>query len=820
MLTNRQVREAVKLSLIGVVLWSFFFAATTGPVLAGLMVALNLSNPLIGLINSLVMACLPFQIIGAILQQRFFNRKRFWFGVVICYYVAYGLISALIASWSNVPRPVALIVFVSLFALAQIAVQLGTSIRLAWLGEIIPPRESNTYWNRRTGVSQLCLLVTSICVGAVVDVLGREKLTTYAWIMFAGVAFGLLSLFVQYPIKDPSSDKRVSRISVISRLRLVWRNERFRLLLLFFGIQAAFAWLLIPFIFVYLQKNLGFDMLTVQILVGVSSVISFFSGYAFRVIGTKYGRKPIILLCAFLKGVEFMFWGLLIPGASWAMALPAFILGGFVNMGLLTSQLSLLTSIEWKKNQSFSIGVFFALIGLIGFISSSVSGGIYDCLESLQPFVGSGFGAFNLLAFIVAFGYFTSLAVFSKFREDGAIATVDVVRILLSNNPFRAIYHAHALAKPLREHSRVNVLNNAKGGLIADELLKDLYSPSSRVRESAIWNISRLGEKIPLELEDELLKLVDAPEFGLRAAAVRALGHVKSRKSVETLEKNLDAEDLTLTQACVFALGMIGDEHAVSKLEAILDRDRYRMVWPQTGEALGKLGNWRHTRQLYHVYHREFNWVLRKQLLIAVIRSFSRSSKADVYAAFENEEKTPTQPLEALIKAILLKLPEMESSRSEVTRLLNDVDSGDYGGVMEDLLTAFFNAISDSPFNVPLRRDTIEKSLNSLFSANGEVMRREFLKDTFRSVGLWLLVNLWAEVRYRPEEFNEYALLAFLLAMNDFLEQCLNPPITAGFIAAFCNSDRFRPVVGVTGKDEQKQLWGWKIVSEGTHQWI
>jgi len=770
MLPIRIARQGMNNSIISAALWSFFSSATTGPVLAGLMLALHLSNFQIGLVMSMTLLFLPFQIFGAVIQQRYFNRKKFWTIMTFLYYFSYFVLAALAAFWAQLPAALAVPLFLGIFALAQAAVQTAASVFLAWMGELVPSRESNSFWNRRQGWVQVTILISSIGAGLLVDALGRDSRSTYVVVLAAGTIFGLLSLWVQIKAEDPDPMSH-SRSPLLAKARKTWRNERFRQLIMFFGFQSLVAWLACPFIFVYLQKSVNLSMTTVQLLVALSSLVSFLSGYLFRVIGNKYGRKPVLMLCTFLKGIEFIFWGTLLPENGWIGALPCFILGGFVNMGIGASQLSLLTSVESKRNQSFSIGVFFAVNGLCGFLSSSVSGKIYDWLEVWQPAAVWHLTSFNLLALVVALGYFVSLLLLWTFREDGAAPTGRVVKVLLSNNPFRSIYHAHVLSQPMEEKNRIEMLDKASGNLIATELAHDLYSPSSRVRESAVWNIARSEGELGPALEAELIKIMDMPELGLQAAAARALGRLHSVAAVPVLVKYLQDGDLTLAQSCIFALGMIGDTVAVVELDAILGRERRQALWPAAAEALGQLGGHRHTRRIYNAYIGECNWVLRTQLLIAVTRTVC-VDKIAVHSTFEAEERQPGSEIERILKALRVRIEENSAlfrHAAAAEQALIDYDGAAYAVCLERIMLPALESLGVVPDDKTLSSSAF---LSSLFVSAGNVRGAALNADTPAAAAVWLMLNLWAEMKYAPGEFDRNRLTAALLAADSVLIRC------------------------------------------------
>ncbi len=764
MLANRIVRKSVNAFITSAVLWSIFFAATTGPVLAGLLIALDMNNVQIGLINSLTLLMLPCQVIGAWLQQRFWGRKSFWFVTGAVYYVSYILLVSLLYFWGLLNHQLAVYLFIVIFGLGLVFVNLGVPVWFAWVGDLVPPRESNRFWNRRGGLSQLSLVVSSVIVGVIIDYLGKQNIETYVWIIGGGTIFGIISMFSLMTARDPKSHRKKKQVPIFGKLRLIWRNIRFRQLVYFFGLQSFAQWLIIPFTFIYLQRTLHLSMCVIQLLVALCGITSFFSTYVFQVIGSKYGRKPIILSCTFIKGIELIFWALLLPGSPWFIIIIPFIIGGVVNIGLLNATFSLITSSGRQQLKTLSIAVFFALTGLLGFAASGLSGVIYDKLETLQFFDTSLFTPYNAIAACGSVLLFASMLLFIKFEEEGAIPTVKVVKTLFANNPFRAIYHTHVLSNPMQEKSRIQALNKAKGNLMVSELINDLYSPSNRIRESAVWNIWRKGKKADPVLADELLKVLDIPALGVQAQAARALGHIQYHKATRHLVKYLDSRDTTLTQSCIFALGLIGDKAAISELENILRHERFRMLWPHAAEALGRIGNFQHTRDIYNAYAIEFNWVLKKQFLIAMLRTLA-PDKNKIYPLFEQEEKAASTVSEKIINSIQTAIAKKDKSaclKDMIAQALEYEDHNNYIAGLEQILIIIFNQQGRIFSKRNWTHKNITKRLNFLFASNQKIRSRELLQNNLGATSFWLLVKLWAELKYSSSFFDRYLYLTAL----------------------------------------------------------
>ncbi|MGE4565270.1 MAG: hypothetical protein AB7F32_10405, partial [Victivallaceae bacterium] len=104
----RLIRRYMNYMIIAAVIWCFFGAAVGGPIFSGLLLALNLTKAQIGFVMSISLLFLPMQMIGAMLQQRYFHRKKFWIVCVMVHYSSFLAIAILTALWLNVPASFAL----------------------------------------------------------------------------------------------------------------------------------------------------------------------------------------------------------------------------------------------------------------------------------------------------------------------------------------------------------------------------------------------------------------------------------------------------------------------------------------------------------------------------------------------------------------------------------------------------------------------------------------------------------------------------------------------------------------------------------------
>ncbi len=772
-LSARQLRRAMNFLIAAVPTWSVFGAASTGSLLIGMLLSIGMTNEEIGWVMALTLLFLPMQIVGSIIQMRFFHRKRFWIGFAFLHYTAFLIISLLVLFWNDLPPSSAVLIFMILFAVAQAAAQLTGAVSLAWQGELIPPRESNTFWTRRTGILMISTMLAGILLGYIADRLGREKNSTYAMILGGAVMFGYLSLFLQTQAPDPNPNSE-GRIELRKMIHEIFRERNFRRLTVFFSVQSFGNWIMCSFIFVYLQKTMNFSQATIQILLASSYITSFLSGYLFTTLGNRFGRKPLLVICTTLKFCEFMLWGTLLPGDIWMdstirnmihgiglsthwipagflSTLPVLILGGFVNMGLISGQLSLLTSFGKKNTQSFLIGFFFTLVGLAGALSASASGALYTWTANSPLPELTQLHPFNLLAIAGGLVFAASLFFVIRFHEPGAAPAVTVVRTLLNHNPFRSIYHAHILNLPMNELQRADTLRNARGGLVENQLLLGLQSPSGVVRESVLENISVREEPPEPELEEELIRLLGVPKLAMRQNAAYLLGKHRCVKALPVLISGFASNSPDFAAACIFAAGRIGSKDAVKPLRELLADRAQIELWSIAAEALSRIGGYEHAELIFSAYENENDWILSRQSLVSLCRTVTKPG-AGIQKFFEGETAQPGTQIELLLK----QLPHHDLR--EIELLMERFERGDAAGSLTTILLSELEKIS-----IPIT------SPDDLFLSGTDRFRYPVLKeDTCTSVLIRIQLRLWSHLRYEGSSPDSMKLLAALLFAREF----------------------------------------------------
>lgn len=130
-LSSRVIRASLDAFHRSNILWAAFGICTYGALYTGMLLSLGMSQKQIGLMMSLPLLTLPVQIAGAVLQQRYFNRKKFWVSALSFYLSMFALMAALVAAWPALPAGAATGFFIAVLLLANVGFQLHRPVQLA-----------------------------------------------------------------------------------------------------------------------------------------------------------------------------------------------------------------------------------------------------------------------------------------------------------------------------------------------------------------------------------------------------------------------------------------------------------------------------------------------------------------------------------------------------------------------------------------------------------------------------------------------------------------------------------------------------------------
>jgi MFS family permease len=276
------VRDAAWANLTG--------ALSGGVVLAGFAVALGASPLVIGLIAAIPFAAQSVQLPAIALVEHVRERRRI---AVIAATAARALILALaIVPWVAPDSRIGLLVS------AQLVITLLGSVAgcafNSWVHQLVPRDRLGAFFARRLfwGTSVAC--AGSLAAGLVVDYWPwGESLHAYSVTFAAAGVAGFLSSWCLTRVPEPPMTS-APHVSVLEKIRTPFRDANFRRVLVFMGSWNFASNLAVPFVTVYLLRQLGYSLSTVTTLWAVSQIANAFTLYWWGRISDRMSNKAVL----------------------------------------------------------------------------------------------------------------------------------------------------------------------------------------------------------------------------------------------------------------------------------------------------------------------------------------------------------------------------------------------------------------------------------------------------------------------------------------------------------------------------------------------
>ncbi len=295
---------------------------TSGVFLAGLAVALDASNFMIG-----VLAAIPFfvqllQLPAVLLVEKFGHRR---FISVAASGTGRGFLLA-VAAVPLLPPHMAILAIAGCLAIHQGFGAISGCAWNSWMRDLVPENRFGSFFGLRNFATTSLSLMLSVGAGWFVDYWKHHgpggPAFGYSALFAVGGAFGLLGVYLLAETPEPPMVRHAAEFSLFKVLVEPFRDPIFRRLMSFLAAWNFAVNLASPFLAVYMLRTLGFPMSTIVIL----NIVSQMSNLAFLQLwgrlGDQYGNRPVLrftaplyLFCLLAWSATGLHWlsGMLVP---------------------------------------------------------------------------------------------------------------------------------------------------------------------------------------------------------------------------------------------------------------------------------------------------------------------------------------------------------------------------------------------------------------------------------------------------------------------------------------------------------------------------
>ncbi|MBD2615066.1 MFS transporter [Nostoc punctiforme FACHB-252] len=194
------IRRSLKASTVDSVLAAVYSIGTSGILLANLLVELDASPVIFGMLSSIPMLVNLIQPLGAYLSERSTSRFQYALrthGIARVLWVI--LVIAIAAtSWGVLNHNYLVILTLLILLLSNLLAGLGTPSWLSWMATIVPRRLRGRYFGIRNSAASLTNLICVPIAGLAVSHWYGGVVQGYGVILFLSMIFGIVGLGCQY----------------------------------------------------------------------------------------------------------------------------------------------------------------------------------------------------------------------------------------------------------------------------------------------------------------------------------------------------------------------------------------------------------------------------------------------------------------------------------------------------------------------------------------------------------------------------------------------------------------------------------------------
>ncbi|KHG40746.1 MULTISPECIES: MFS transporter [Aphanizomenon] len=406
--TKNDIRTSLQASTADAIFASIFSLSTGGILVSNLLVELDATPVIFGMLSSIPMLVNFVQPVGAYISEQTTSRFKYsllTFGTSRLLWLI--LVIGIFANNSSVLNSQQLVILTLLIVLfSHLLGGLGSASWLSWLAIIIPRRLRGRYFGIRNSACHLTNLICIPLAGLVISHWYGGTIQGYGLVLSLGTICGIISLFCQYfqvdvnpqlqnqyslnGCESPPEDICQEKTNWTS---IIGKNSKFLLFLLYFSIWMLAVHLSAPFFNFYLLDTLDLDVTLVTIYSSLQTGANLLVLILWGKLADRIGNRPILICVGFLVAITPLLWlGIGNHQLDFWLWLPLLhIFTGITWAGVDLCSTNMYLGIAPAKNKS----IYFAIVAAVGGVSGALGTTIGGFIAQ-SPNFGGLLGLFAL----------------------------------------------------------------------------------------------------------------------------------------------------------------------------------------------------------------------------------------------------------------------------------------------------------------------------------------------------------------------------------------------------------------------------------------
>jgi MFS family permease len=331
-----------------------------------------------GVMEAIPPAMLLLQFVSGMLVHRLRARKPLWIFLLVTERVMAVPFALLPFLFRDLSTDVLIWCMIGCLAIAGASANLGVPLWFSWMSDILPHRTLGEFWARRRRWLQLSaagtLAASATFFWFFKDV---DIRTTYLVVATVGAVAGVVDILLFLRIPEPRMEP--GPMPGLSLVLAPYRNASFRRFIFFMAYWSFAATFGFAFFRLYMLKQLEMDLWTVQVVFGCHAIGGIFLATTIGRMTDRFGARPVIVLCSFLKSLVVISLFFAQPG-FWGLAhlAPMFVLDNVLNTGFFVATNNYMLQHSPRPHRSMYVAAVLATSGLVGAAASFFSGRCLD----------------------------------------------------------------------------------------------------------------------------------------------------------------------------------------------------------------------------------------------------------------------------------------------------------------------------------------------------------------------------------------------------------------------------------------------------------
>ncbi len=292
-LTPEQVQKSLPWVIKDGVLAQLLETLTAGPILIALALMTGASNALIGYMVALPILSNLAQFPGAYLTEKIRKRKLVCTSISMLGRISFFFI-AWIALFPKMSGASYLLAF--LYTIRYFASSLAGSAWNSWMKDLIPSQTLGRFFSKRLTMMIAASLISSLLIAFALKFWNLSDNIFYAILALMAFLLAIYSAYVYYRIDEPPMEEDLYEEHFLHKIKKVFYDHNFLLLMLFLGFWNFSINLAVPFFSVYILEQLHLSVSFILILVSISQISSIFVMNAWGKLADMFSNKSVLLL--------------------------------------------------------------------------------------------------------------------------------------------------------------------------------------------------------------------------------------------------------------------------------------------------------------------------------------------------------------------------------------------------------------------------------------------------------------------------------------------------------------------------------------------